>query len=62
MNKEITAFEDALFIYNNCIDLNDAKKHFSSDFWLNQPVFYKQGVWRELIDLCENHGYFEGVA
>tara|TARA_R100000951_G_scaffold66061_1_gene55910 strand:+ start:324 stop:509 length:186 start_codon:yes stop_codon:yes gene_type:complete len=52
---------DALHIYNNCISVRDAQQLMRSNFWLNQPVNYKQSVWNKLIDLCETYGYFEEV-
>jgi len=62
MEHQLTALDDARFIYNNCIDIRDAKKRFSNHWWLNQPVIHRQDVWRELINLCEEHGYFKGVV
>ena len=62
MNKEITALDDARFIYNFCIDIQDAKEHLNNHWWVNQPEDYINDVWSELINLCEEHGYFKGVV
>ena len=62
MEHQLTALDDARFIYNFCVSIPDAIKHLNNHWWINQPKDYKNTVWSELINLCEEHGYFKGVV